>query len=121
MAGKLGKAPAKHDPLKRTIKFSSLIKKMPKVPEVWDYDFNNNIKVPIVMFANDQYGDCVLAGRAHQTLRFEATEQKKIIEISDDDVIKQYLIETGGKDEGLVLFDSLKRWRNGWQVTLWKS
>jgi hypothetical protein len=30
------------------------------------------------MFANDYHGDCVIAGRAHQTLRFEDKEQNKM-------------------------------------------
>jgi hypothetical protein len=66
-------------------------------------------------YANDRYGDCVIAGRAHQTLRFELIEQRRIISITDAEVVNEYLIETGGTDIGLIVLDSLKRWRTtGW-------
>jgi hypothetical protein len=68
------------------------------------------------MFANDQYGDCVMAGRAHQTLRFELAEQKKVIAISDEDVTREYFQETGVADSGLVVLDSLgvaNQWLDG--------
>jgi hypothetical protein len=42
------------------------------------------------MFGNDKYGDCVIAGRAHQTLRFEAVEQKKLISVTEQDVLREY-------------------------------
>src|SRR3546814_6073786 len=67
------------------------------------------------MFGNDQYGDCVIAGRAHQTLRFEKAEQKRLIAISEHDVLREYFNESGGVDSGLVVLDSLKEWRSkGW-------
>lgn len=37
--------------------------------------------------------------------------------ISDKDVLKEYMKETGGVDSGLVVLDSLKLWRSrGWKV-----
>jgi hypothetical protein len=69
------------------------------------------------MFANDQYGDCVIAGRAHQTLRFEAFEQNKVLDIKDKDVTREYFRESGGFDAGLVMLDSLNAWHNrGWRL-----
>jgi hypothetical protein len=44
-------------------------------------------------------------------------EQKKTLVISDDDVITEYLDETGGVDSGLVVLESLKLWRTrGWNA-----
>lgn len=69
------------------------------------------------MFGNDEYGDCVIAARAHQTLRFEKYEQGTQPEITDREVIDQYFEESGGLDTGLYLLNSLKVWRNkGWEV-----
>jgi hypothetical protein len=69
------------------------------------------------MFANDQYGCCVISGRAHQTLRFELIEQKKKLAITDKEVLAEYFKETGGEDTGLVVLDSLKLWRKrGWKA-----
>jgi len=64
------------------------------------------------MYANDRYGDCVIAARAHQTLRFEKYEQGVQPEITDQEVIDAYFAETGGADSGLYLLNSLKVWRN---------
>lgn len=59
----------------------------------------------------------MIAGRAHQTLRFEDLEQKTVIPISDPDVRREYFKETGGADTGLVVLDSLNLWRQrGWRV-----
>jgi hypothetical protein len=59
---KLGKAPARHDP--RTLKFAALIKARITIPKQYDFD-QQHPGVPTPMFANDRYGDCVMAGRAH--------------------------------------------------------
>ncbi|HTQ39477.1 MAG TPA: hypothetical protein VMJ32_10635 [Pirellulales bacterium] len=111
---KLGKAPARHDP--RTLRFAALVKARIALPKEYDFD-EQHPGVPTPMFANDRYGDCVMAGRAHQTLRFELAEQKKVISISDQDVIREYFQETGGADTGLVVLDSLQEWQtSGWLV-----
>jgi len=69
------------------------------------------------MFANDVHGDCVMAGRAHVTLRFEDIEQGSILMISDQDVLKEYFKESGGADSGLNILDSLNEWRHtGWRA-----
>jgi hypothetical protein len=108
---KLGKLPARRD--NRNLKMRAILREITPPPS---YDFDaTHPGIPTPMFANDHLGDCVIAGRAHQTLRFEDIEQKKIIAITDDDVTKEYFSESGGKDSGLCLLDSLKTWRNnGW-------
>jgi hypothetical protein len=75
------------------------------------------------MFANDKHGDCVIAGRAHLTLRFEHFEQGQVLNIPDRDVLDEYFREGGAcflnprPDRGLVLLNSLKQWRKvGWLV-----
>jgi hypothetical protein len=111
---KLGKAPAKRD--KRNLKFAAVLKALPKLPPKYDFD-TAHPGIPTPMFANDNYGDCVIAGRAHQTLRFEDIEQGSVMMISDKDVLKEYMRETGGVDSGLVVLDSLNAWRHrGWKV-----
>jgi hypothetical protein len=111
---KLGKAPAKKD--KRNLKFSTLLKATAPPPKEYDFDLAHP-GIPTPMFGNDTYGDCVIAGRAHQTLRFEDIEQGSVMMITDKDVLKEYMKETGGVDSGLVVLDSLKLWRQpGWKV-----
>lgn len=109
---KLGKKPAKRDP--RTLRLRSILRAPVKVPAEYDFD-TAHACVPTPVFANDRLGDCVIAGRAHQTLRFEMVEQDAVIKITDTDVIREYFLETGGQDTGLVVLDSLNRWRKqGW-------
>ena len=111
---KLGKAPAKRDA--RNLKFAAILRAPPAVPAEYDFD-TTHPGIPMPMFANDVLGDCVIAGRAHQTLRFELIEQGKIITITDKAVKKEYFKETGGPDSGLIVLDSLKEWRSGgWRV-----
>ena len=112
---KLGKAPAKPDP--RNFKFAALLKKVPPAtPPHYDFDVLHP-GIPTPMFANDVRGDCVIAARAHLTLRFEHIEQGSILMISDNDVVKEYFKESGGADEGLNMLDSLNAWRQtGWRA-----
>jgi len=111
---KLGKADAKKDD--RNLKFAALLKAAPALPSVYDVDTTHS-GIPTPVFANDTLGNCVIAGRAHQTLRFEDIEQGSVLMISDKDVTREYFKETGGPDTGLVVLDSLKLWRTkGWKV-----
>lgn len=109
---KFGKAPAKRD--NRNLMLASILRAPVTLPREYDFDVQHH-GIPTPMFGNDVYSDCVMAGRAHQTLRFEDVEQGVIINVSDKDVLREYMKETGGADSGLILLDSLKLWRSrGW-------
>ncbi|MGI4886323.1 MAG: hypothetical protein ACRYFR_15310 [Janthinobacterium lividum] len=111
---KLGKAPARQDP--RNLKFATLLQAAPVLPSAYDFD-TAHAGIPTPMFGNDRYGDCVIAGRAHQTLRFEDIEQGAVVGIAEQDVLDEYFRETGGPDTGLVVLSSLAQWRSrGWRV-----
>jgi hypothetical protein len=111
---KLGKAAAKRD--QRNLKFAAILRAPVTPPPEYDFDLNHP-GIPTPMFGNNVHGDCVMAGRAHQTLRFEDIEQGSVISISEADVLKEYFKETGGADDGLVTLDSLKEWRSkGWKA-----
>ncbi len=110
----LGKAAARRDD--RNLMLAAILRPPSKLPKEYDFDIKNP-DIPTPMFGNDAYGDCVIAGRAHQTLRFEKLEQGSVINITDKDVVKEYLKESGGEDSGLVVLDSLKEWRKkGWHA-----
>jgi hypothetical protein len=111
---KLGKGAAKKD--ERNLKFAAVLKAPVPLPAQYDFD-TAHAGIPTPMFANDAYGCCVIAGRAHQTLRFENIEQGSVLMITDKDVLKEYKKETGGPDTGLIVLDSLSEWRHGgWKV-----
>ena len=107
---KLGSKPAKRD--ERNFKMEQLLAAA-KSPASYDFDKTHK-GIPLPMFGNDRYGDCVIAGRAHQTLRFEDAEQNKVISITEKEVLDEYFKESGGSDTGLYILDSLKAWRKGW-------
>ena len=111
---KLGKKAVQRD--QRNLKFAALLKARVAVPAEYDFDLKHRgIATP--MFANDVYGCCVIAGRAHETLRFELIEQRAKLRITDKEVLQQYFKETGGPDSGLVVLESLKKWRKlGWSA-----
>lgn len=113
---RLGKLPARRD--SRTIRLARFFSRLPPIPKSYRFELRYP-GLPTPMFANDRYGDCVIAGRAHQTLRLERVETGKTIRITTRDVLTEYWNETGGEDRdtGLVMLDSLKAWRDpGWLV-----
>ena len=112
---KLGKARTKKDD--RNLRFATVLRAAaPALPKSYDFDVAHP-GIPTPMFRNDTCGDCVIAGRAHQTLRFEDIDQGSVLMITDKNVLKEYFKETGGVDSGLVVLDSLKEWRQtGWKV-----
>lgn len=121
---KLGKLPPKLDP--RTLMLRRILaKELPPPPLEYDVDFDNPQiwPLPLPMFANDQWGDCVIAARANMTLRLEKLEQEQDILISDNDVLSEYWREQGDPtgarkpDNGLYVLDSIKSWRSdGWMA-----
>jgi hypothetical protein len=111
---RFGKRPPRRDA--RNLRFAELVEKAPRLPEEYDFD-GRYAQAPTPMFANDAHGDCVIAGRAHQTLRFEYVEQHRMLAIDDADVLREWRRENGGTEDGLVVLDSLKEWRSGgWRV-----
>lgn len=111
---KFGKKKAKRDT--RNLMFAAILRAPVALPSAYDFDVKHT-GIPTPMFLNDTYRDCVIAGRAHQTLRFELIEQGSKLSIRDGDVLREYLKETGGVDSGLIVLDSLVAWRKrGWPV-----
>ena len=123
----LGKLPARKDP--RTIKLSSILKTLPPPPDSFSVDTS---LPPMLnqMFGNDRWGDCVIAARANQTMRFEAYEHGVVPSITTQQCLDEYWKEEGyvpsscwlfkafqgpPPDNGLVALDSLNSWRKeGW-------
>lgn len=89
---KLGKAPARKD----SIKFlfgNYLTGKLPPPPKQGGHlDLIKNLTWG--MLGNDEFGDCVLAGAAHETMLWNA-EAKKIIPFYPPQVLSDYSAITG--------------------------
>lgn len=116
MTFRLGLAAKEVDP--RTLQAKSILGAPGWTPPAsYSYDAEKaaaGTVIPTPMFANDRYGDCVIASRAHHTLRLELNEQAALIPITDADVVNEYLSESGGVDSGLVALYSMRAWRKGW-------
>ncbi len=109
---RLGKGPAKRDP--RNLQLKAILRKKVVLPKEYDFDLKHP-QVPTPVFGNNDWGCCVISGRAHQTLRFELVEQKRVIRITEKEVVDEYLDQSGGVDEGLIMLDSVSLWRkDGW-------
>lgn len=113
---KFGRKPARRDPRNLQLRALRQLKALPPLPPSYHFDTDHpSPPIPTPAFGNDRWGDCVLAARAHATLRFERVEQDALIPIADAEVLAQWRIENGGTDEGLFMLDSLKLWRSkGW-------
>jgi len=98
----------------RTIPLRAILrlKELPPLPTEWDAHAAVGGVQDNFMFGNNQYGDCVKAAFAHFILTLEKFEQGIQIEITDQEVIAEYLRETGGADSGLYATYAMKDWRN---------
>lgn len=112
-----GKAAAKRDD--RNIDLLKVLRKINPVPAEYDFDdVHKKIPTPPPTYRNPPLQNCVIAARAHQTLRFELVEQKRLINITDHDVVLEYKNQTGGdENKEIETLDSLKQWqKRGWET-----
>lgn len=84
--------------------------KLPAVPRTYGHVKRND--VPWGMLGNDEVGDCVLAGRAHETMVYALATRRGLPSFTSDGIKEQYFALTGGKDEGLDPISVAK-----WSVT----
>src|SRR5213078_258313 len=108
---KLGKLP--HVPDDRDLKLADYLKTsvLPRPPKT----FGHEKAFPVngwETLGNDQYGDCVFAGAAHETMLWNA-EAKHGVTFTDQSVLSDYSAVTGfdphnpDSDQGTVVRDAL--------------
>lgn len=109
---KLGRLPLKTT--LRALQFSEFFRfaKFPPKQMYWE----QRSPLPLRTFGNTEVGDCTRAKQAMAILRMERQEQKRTIEITDEEVKRVYFAMTarlyGGGDTGAYEDDALKEWRN---------
>lgn len=111
---RVGKLPPRHDA--RTLKLAKYVtlSRLPPIPamKTWGSKIAD-----WPMFANDQYGDCTIAGAAHKIQLWTSESTGTPALITDDQVLAAYSAITGfdpndpSTDQGAVLLDVLKAWR----------
>lgn len=117
---RLGKGAYQHDV--RTLRLVEFALPDLRVPENFDFD-KRRASFPNHVWGNDAYGDCVIAGRANNLIRLERVEQRRTLDLKDEDAIDCYKRLTGCKrpgdanDTGLVVLEAMRDWRNnGWAL-----
>lgn len=109
-----GKGPATHD--KNDLILANFRLAAPPVPEAYDFD-DKHPGIPTHTYQNPPQNNCVIAGRAHQTLRFELAEQKVLINITDEDVDREYKKQITEGSTDINVRPSLALWRKrGWEA-----
>lgn len=85
---------------------------IPKSQTYW----KNKQPLPHRSFGNLIYGDCTRAKQAVAAERMERLEQRRLVNITDDEVIRVYKSMSdrlyGGGDNGAYEDDALNEWRN---------
>lgn len=108
---RLGRLPAKSS--RKALQFADFFQflKLPPTSTYWQ----KKPPLPLRTFGNNQYGDCTRAKQAVAIQRMERLEQRKLVEISDAEVIRVYTDMStrlyGGGDNGAYEEDALNEWR----------
>jgi hypothetical protein len=87
---KLGKTPARKGAVK--LKFINFLHHLPPVPAVFGHE--GLLPTDVGMLGNDQYGDCVWAGAAHETILWN-TEAQHAVTFDEQSVLADYTAVTG--------------------------
>jgi hypothetical protein len=116
----------------RTVPMGLMLRVPPaiSIPPTWDFDRKRRA-FPVSSWGNDQWGNCVIAGRGNHQLRMERIEHRRTIPLTVDDVVTEYKSEVlrqfgvatsspgDAGDNGLYVLNSLGDWRNeGWNLRI---
>jgi len=104
-------------PLKSTMRALSFVDffKFVQIPIAQTY-WKHKQPLPHRSFGNIMYGDCTRAKQAVAIERMERLEQRRLVTITDEEVIRVYKSMSdrlyGGGDNGAYEDDALNEWRN---------
>jgi hypothetical protein len=109
---RLGRLPAKSS--RKALLFSDFARylEIPKATKFWA----TKAPIPNRSFGNTEMGNCTRAKQAYAIIRMERMEQRRTVEITDQEVIRAYVEMSnrryGGGDNGAYETDALDDWRN---------
>jgi hypothetical protein len=117
---RLGKQEHKFD--ERTLLMANYMLPDIRVPYRYNFD-RGKTPLPLPMWGNDKWGDCVIAGEANHLLRLERIEQRRTVKLTEQIVVDRYKHLTGAQqpddanDTGLVVLEAMRNWyHEGWTV-----
>jgi hypothetical protein len=109
---RLGRMPSKST--RKALQFADFFRFL-EVPTSAVY-WKRKTPIPLRTYGNNHWGDCTRAKQAVAATRMERIEQRRLIEISDEEVIRVYVDMSdrlyGGGDNGAYEDDALNEWRN---------
>jgi hypothetical protein len=110
---RLGKAPARGHI--KMLNFADYVKADVPVPEKTNF-WKKRAAFPLRSYGNNSFGCCTKASQAILATKMERIEFRRTINITDDEIIRNYLAMTsrlyGGGDTGAYELDALNEWRN---------
>lgn len=122
---RLGKQPHVPDP--KTLKLEALLAPPAyAVPNVWDLDAKRK-PMPLGLWGNDQYGNCVFVARGNHLVRQERLDTRRTIPLTTEMVVSEYKRRTGcqspgdANDNGYVMIQLMREWRQGWALPVYKT
>lgn len=110
--GRLGRLPLKST--LRALQFSDFFRfiEIPKATNYW----KRKSPIPNRSYGNMNYGSCTRSKQAVAITRMERIEQRRLVQITDEEVIHRYTDMSnrlyGGGDNGAYEDDALSEWRN---------
>jgi hypothetical protein len=109
---RLGRLPLKST--RKALLFADFFKFL-EVPKSHTY-WRRRKPLPLRSYGNNDYGDCTRAKQAVAATRMELLEQRRLVKITDEEVIRVYVDMSnrlyGGGDNGAYEDDALNEWRN---------
>ena len=107
-----GRLPAKSDTRALFLnRFAALEDKPPERTNFWP----RRAAFPVRTFGNLDWGDCTIAKQAQAALRMERFEQRRTVDLTDEEIIRVYQDLSfrlyGGGDNGAYETDALDNWR----------
>lgn len=108
---RLGRLPARAS--RKALMFADFITII-DLPDATSY-WRNKPPLPIRTFGNLQYGSCTRSSQAYGIMRMERREQRRTVNITDEEVVRVYMDMSeryyGGGDNGAYMEDALNDWR----------
>lgn len=116
-----------HEPDPKTLRLADLLAPAETwVPNTYDLDAKRK-PMPLGLWGNDQFGDCVFVADANQLVRLERLDTRKTVPITTEMVTDAYRAATGcvspgdANDSGYEMIQRQRERRAGWALPVYKG
>lgn len=116
-----------HKPDYRTLKLAELLAPVQyTVPNVFDLDAGRR-PMPLGLWGNDRFGDCVFVADANQLVRIERLDTRSTVPVTTEMVVGAYQAGTGCQspgdehDTGYEMIQRQRERRAGWALPVYRG